>query len=69
MNMSSANERVLYNDRTEIVTGPTNCEPAPMPSASGSVKQKPDDGADVDMQERSFHRGIVGGLRYLSIAL
>ena len=65
-------ERVLHNDRTEIVPNPkflravlpsmepTNCKPAATPSVAGSVKQKPTDDADLDMQERRLHRGIVG---------
>ena len=56
-------ERVLHNDRTEIVPNPknlrvvlhskglANCKPAPTPSVAGPVKQKSDDDADLDMQE------------------
>ena len=36
-------------------------------SVAGSVKQEPDDDADLDMQECRLHRGIVGSLHYLSI--
>ena len=55
-------ERLLHNDRTEIVPNPdylrvvlhsmglTNCKPAPTPSVAGSVTQKPDDDADLDME-------------------
>ena len=72
-------ERVLHDDRIEIVPNPkhfgvvlqstvlTNCKQAPTPSAVGSVKQKFDDGAVLDMQERRFYRGNVGSLQYLSI--
>ena len=72
-------ERVLHNDRIEIVPNPkhfgvalqstvlTNCKQAPTPSVAGSVKQKLDDDAVLDMQERRFYRGIVGSLQYLSI--
>ena len=72
-------ERVLYNDRTEIVpdakylrvvlhsTGLANCKPAPTPSVAGSVKQKPDDDADLDMQECRLCGGFVGSLQHLSI--
>ena len=61
-------ERVLHNDRTEIVPNPkylrvvlhsmalTNCEPAPTPSGAGSVKQKPGDDAYLDMQECRPHQ-------------
>ena len=71
-------ERVLHNDRIEIVPNPkhfgvvsqsivlTNCKQAPTPSVVGSVKQKFDDDAVLDMQERRFYRGIVGSLQYLS---
>ena len=45
----------------------TNCKQAPTPSVVGSVKQKFDDDAVLDMQERRFYRGIVGSLQYLSI--
>ena len=45
----------------------TNCKPTPTRSEAGSVKQKADDDADLDMQECSLHRGIVGSLQYLSI--
>ena len=44
----------------------TNCKPALTPSVAGSVKQKRDDGADLDMQECRLHRGIVGSLPYES---
>ena len=72
-------ERVLHNDRIEIVPNPkhfgvalqstvlTNCKQAPTPSVVGSVKQKVDDDVVLDMQERRFYRGIVGSLQYLSI--
>ena len=72
-------ERVLHDERIEIVPNPkhfgvalqstvlTNCKQAPTPSAVGSVKQKFDDGAVLDMQERRFYSGIVGSLQYLSI--
>ena len=65
-------ERVLHDDMIEIVPNPkhfgvvlqstvlTNCKQAPTPSVVGSVKQKLDDGAVLDMQERRFYRGIVG---------
>ena len=72
-------ERVLHNDRTDIVPNPkylrvvlhnmalANCKPAPTPSAAGSVKQKLDDDADLDVQECRLHCGLVGNLQYLSI--
>ena len=68
-------ERVLHDDRTEIVPNGavlqtmvlTNCTPAPTPSVVGSVKQKVDDDVSLDMQERRIYRGIVGSLQYLSI--
>ena len=72
-------ERVLHNDRIELVPNPkylrvvlhsmslTNCKPAPTPSGAGSVKQKPGDDADLDMQECRHHRGLVGSLPHLSI--
>ena len=47
--------------------GLANCKPAPTPSVAGSVKQKPDDDADLDMQECRLYCGIVGNLQYLSI--
>ena len=72
-------ERVLHEDRTEIVPNPkylrvvsrrmglTSCKPAPTPSVAGSVKQKPDDDAELDAQECRLYRGIAGSLQYLSI--
>ena len=69
---------VLHNDWTQIVPEAkkprvvlhsmelTNCNPAPTPSAAGSVRQKPDDDADLDTQECRFYRGFVGSLQYLS---
>ena len=72
-------ERVLHNDKTEITPNPkylrvvlhsmeqTNCKPAPTPSVVRSVKHKPDDDVDLDMQECRLYRGIVGSLRHLSI--
>ena len=72
-------ERVLYNDRSEIVPQATklrgvlhskeltNCKTAPSPSDAGSVKQRPDDDADLVMQECRLYRGIVWSLQYLSI--
>ena len=72
-------ERVLHNDMIEIVPNPkhfgvvlqstllTNCKQAPTPSVVGFVKQKFDDGAVLDTQERRVCRGIVGSLQYLSI--
>ena len=47
--------------------GLTNCKPAPTPSGAGSVKQNPDDDADLDMQACRLYCGIVGSLQYLSI--
>ena len=44
----------------------TNCKPAPT-SVAGSVKHKPDDDADLDMQECRLHRGVGGSLRSLSL--
>ena len=50
------------NDRTEITPNPkdlrvvlhsmglANCKPAPTPSAAGSIKHKPDDDVDMDIQ-------------------
>ena len=63
-------ERVLYNDRTKrkipegcvAQHGRTNCKLAPTPSVVGSVKQKPGDDADLDMQECRLYRGIIGSL-------
>ena len=69
-------DRVLYNDRTEIVLKiPEICVAqhgthdlqTSTPSVAGSAKQKPDDDADMDVRECVLHRGIVGSLRYLSI--
>ena len=72
-------ERVLHNDRTEIVPSPTylmvvlhsvglaNCKPPPTSSVAGPVKQKPYDDADLDMLECRLYRGSVGSLQYLSI--
>ena len=72
-------ERELYNDRTEIgpnakylrvvlhSIGLTTRTPAPTPSVAGSVKQKPDDDADLDLQECRLYRGMVGSLQFLSI--
>ena len=72
-------ERVLHNDRTEFVPNPTYLrvvlhgmelakrKPAPTPSEAGCVKPKPDDDADLGMQECRLHRGIVGSLQHLSI--
>ena len=71
-------ERVLHNDKTEITPNPkhlrvvlhsvelTNCRPAPTPSVGGSVKHKPDDDVDLDVQGCRLHRGIVGSLQYVS---
>ena len=39
----------------------------PTPSVPGSVKQKPDDDADLDMLECRLYRGIVVSLQHLSI--
>ena len=47
--------------------GLTKCKPATTPSVAGSVKHKPDDDVDLDMQECRLYRGIVGSLQYLSI--
>ena len=64
----SKGERVLHNDRTEIVPNPkyfrvvlhsmglANCKQARTPSVAGPVEQKPDD-ADLDIQERRLYRG------------
>ena len=72
-------ERVLHEDRTEIVPNPkylrivlhsnglTSCKLAPTSSIAGSVTQTPDDDIDLDTQECRLHRGIVGSLQYLSI--
>ena len=69
-------KRVFHDDRTEnvlylrvVLHGMelTNCKPAPTPREAGSVKQKPDDDADLDMQECRHYRGIVASLQYLSI--
>ena len=71
-------ERVLCSDRTEIVLNAkhlrvvlhsmelTKGKPALTPSVAGSVKQKPDDDADLDMQECRLYCGVVGGLQCLS---
>ena len=71
-------ERLLHNDRTEVTPKPkylrvvvhsmglTNVKPAPTPSTAGSAKHKPDDDADLDMQECTLYRGIVGSLQHLS---
>ena len=48
-------------------TGLTNCKPAPTPCVVGSVKHKPDDDVDLDMQECRLYREIVGCLQYLSM--
>ena len=47
--------------------GLTTCKPAPTPSVAGSVKQKPDDDVDLDMQERRPYRGVVGSLQCLPV--
>ena len=72
-------ERVLHDDRTEIVPSPqylrvvlhsmelTNCEPAPTPSGAGAVKQNPDDDADLDLQACRLYHRIDECLQYLSI--
>ena len=72
-------ERVVCNDGTEIVpnakhlrvvlhsTELTNCKPAPTPSVVGSVKHKPDDDVDLDMQECRLYRRIVASLQYISM--
>ena len=65
-------ERVLYNDRTEIVPNAkylrvvlrsmelTNCKPAPTPSVAVSVKQKPDDDAGLNMQQCKLTVELLG---------
>ena len=42
--------------------GLTNCKPAPTTSGAGSVKQNPDDDADLDMQACRLYCGIGGSL-------
>ena len=70
-------ERVLHEDRTEIVPNPkylrvvlhsiglTNCTAAPTPNVAGSVTKKPDNDAELETQECRLYRGIAGRLQYL----
>ena len=71
-------QRVLYNDRTEIVPnakylrlvlsqhGADASQPQHQVTA-GYVKQKLDDDVDLGMQECRLYRWIFGSLQYLSV--
>ena len=72
--------RVLHNNKSEITPKPKflrvvlhsmglpNSKPALTPSVAGSVKHKPDDDVDLDMQEcRDSTVDLLGSLQYLSI--